>query len=1255
MASRRSASSSKLAAPIKAAAVIPQPITEELDTSFLDYAMSVIVSRALPDVRDGLKPVHRRILVTLHDESLTPGRPYKKSAAVVGSALAKYHPHGDSSVYDAMVRLAQPHVMNAPLIDGQGNWGCLSGDTRVRLADGTTPTIAEMAAAGPEQTFWVYAVDETGRIVMAEAKAARQTKASASLVEVELDSNTVVRATPDHLFMLRSGEWRPAADLQPGDSLMPGYFRLTEMARGEQQYEQIQQPRDGTWEWTHQIAMESNRGRLNSPLFDKMEESRPAQQVFGLSKRLGDRVRLGWLSHYHLQLGPMAQTLWSDLTYRTNLSKALRGIEQLPLSEAQAARVGSIIGEAVTAASLRQALVQSIVGMLRDERVRQHLCDELRHLWLDAGHRARFSKASLKREASGLWLQAGARDQHRTALLREWDNPDFRTDHWRRGQLAERAGQVGDGRAATLGHLNRMAKMSNGLPARVTKEWFEANRPRRGVPSFRKAIAYFRGDVGTMRASAVTYNHQVTAVRACAAQEAVFDLTVPLHENFLLASGVFVHNSADGDAAAAYRYTEARMAQAAAALLADIDKDTVEWKPTFDARHLEPTVLPAGLPNLLLNGNEGIAVGMATKIPPHNLKELVAAVSVLCDNPEAEDQAVLSKIKGPDFPTGGLMVQGPEIKSWLRTGRGRFVLRAKAQVETSNTGRAQIVVTEVPYGVSPADALNKIAGVYREGRGLAALGGARLQDVLATTRNETSREGLRLVFELKKGADPAQVLQALYKVSDLQLAYSAQLLTLVGGMPRTIGVREALQHYLTHRISVIVRRTKHDLAKAEARLHIVEGLLVAIDAIDTVVRLIRGAASRDVAKASLMKRLKLTEIQTDAILAMRLAQLTALDVTELRQEAAALTKTIAQYRKLLASESQQRSLVKAELEQAAAPFASARRTEIIKVDLDAEQEAVAAMPASVAVKGKAGASEGESRPALAGLATAAETVSLLPTGQLAIGERKPKGLTHQQIVRGTTPVWALTSKARAIAVTTAQLAPHTGVTRPLSAALVLPSLERDERVLALETPLATGESLVFVYTNGMVKRITGDQIGTVRPVGTSLAMPQADDVVLTVLRVTESAEILLVSAEGQALRTPVEKIPAQGRASRGVAGMRLDGGEADRVVSASVVTGAKQEQITVVTARGLARRTPGSEFPAKGRGTGGVRIVEVTPKTGPVVYAGPVENTRWLIEGGQGTITIDPSKEAVAGGRAVTPKPLEGAAGEVRSVRVVAP
>jgi DNA gyrase subunit A len=409
---------------------------------------------------------------------------------------------------------------------------------------------------------------------------------------------------------------------------------------------------------------------------------------------------------------------------------------------------------------------------------------------------------------------------------------------------------------------------------------------------------------------------------------AVYDSLVRMVQDFSLryplVDGQGNFGSIDGDSAAAYRYTEARLTQLAVAMLDDIEKNTVAWVPNFDDRLEEPTVLPSRLPNLLINGSSGIAVGMATNIPPHNIMEVAAAAKHLIDEPDCDVAALRQHVTGPDFPTGGFIYGRDGVNDCYETGRGRIVMRARAFVEETKAGRERIVITEIPFQVNKSRLIEQIAELVRR---------KKVTDI-SDMRDESDRDGMRVVIELKRDANPKVVLNQLYKHTQMQTTFGAIMLALVDGQPQVLDLKQLLRHFIDHRHQVITRRTEYDLGQAEAREHILEGLKIAVDAIDEVVKIIRKAKDVASADAALRKRFELSEKQSEAILNMRLARLTALEIDKLEAELEELRKLIKKLKAILASKKKRLGILKDELDEMVKKFGDDRRTEIVAEEGD---------------------------------------------------------------------------------------------------------------------------------------------------------------------------------------------------------------------------------------------------------------------------------------------------------------------------------
>jgi DNA gyrase subunit A len=672
--------------------------------------------------------------------------------------------------------------------------------------------------------------------------------------------------------------------------------------------------------------------------------------------------------------------------------------------------------------------------------------------------------------------------------------------------------------------------------------------------------------------------------------DALVRLAQPWAMRMPLVDGQGNFGSPGNDPAAAYRYTECRLAPLAMEMLRDIDKETVDRRPNYDGRSSEPVVLPARFPNLLVNGSEGIAVGMATKIPPHNLREVAAGAQWLLDNPEATDDellaALLERIKGPDFPTHGLIVGHRGIEEAYRTGRGSIIMRAVVEVEEDSRGRAQLVVTELPYQVNPENLAAKIAELVREGR----VGG------IADIRDESSgRTGQRLVIVLKRDAVAKVVLNNLYKHTQLQETFGANMLALVDGVPRTLRLDQLIRHWVTHQVDVIVRRTRYLLRRAQERAHIVSALLKAIDQIDAVIALIRGSESAAAAQQGLQELLDIDEEQARAILDMQLRRLAALERQQLTDEYDNLMAQIADYEGILASPERQRQIIGEELGEIVAKYGDDRRTQIIAWDGDVTNEDLIAEEDVVVTITHGG--------------YAKRTKTDLYRAQ----RRGGKGVRGAQLRTDdivdhffvtTTHHWILffTNKGRVYRAKAYEL-PDSGRDARGQHVANLLAFQPDERiaeVLALRD-YSVAPYLVLATKGGLVKKSRLTDFDSPRAGGIIAINLREDDEVIGARLMSPDQDLLLVSKKAQALRFHAtdEVLRPMGRATSGVIGMRFANG--DELLGMYVVR--EGADVLVATAGGYAKRTPADEYPIKGRGTMGVVTARIVDQRGELVGA----------------------------------------------------
>ncbi len=646
---------------------------------------------------------------------------------------------------------------------------------------------------------------------------------------------------------------------------------------------------------------------------------------------------------------------------------------------------------------------------------------------------------------------------------------------------------------------------------------------------------------------------------------------------YLLVDGQGNFGSVDGDSPAAMRYTEARLQKMAEEMLADLEKDTVDFGPNFDDSLQEPLVLPARLPNLLLNGSSGIAVGMATNIPPQNLRELVGAINYLIDNyDKIEDVTVDDLMKfvlGPDFPTGGMIVGTEGILSAYGTGRGRIVMRGMAHIEETKAGRYQINITEIPYQVNKSTLIERIAELVRDDK----------IDQISDLRDESDQRGMSIIIELKRSAQPKKVLNQLYKYTALQSTFGVQMLALVDGEPRTLPLKRMLQIFIEHRQTVITRRSKFELAKAQARLHILDGYLIALNNIEDIIKTIREAEDADVAKTNLMKRFKLSELQAQAILDMQLRRLAALERWKIEEEHKQVRGIIEHLEDLLAHPKKILALIQSDLNELTEKFGDDRRTQIAAEakedihdeDLVADEAVLISLTERGYIKRVA--------------ATAFKSQSRGGRGVMGHTTKDEDEVVMLIPARSLNTMLFFSDKGKVYSEKIYQIPDSDRATKGIPLVNVL-SLDPNEKVTAA---MAVGDFsshnyCVLMTARGRIKRVSMEEFASVRPSGL-IAMSLEEGDQLGWARLTSgSDEIIIVTENGQALRFSETKVRSMGRQAAGVQGIRLK--KDDLVTSMDVVE--KDGALLVVTTKGFGKQTPLKDYTAKGRATGGVSTID---------------------------------------------------------------
>ncbi|HEV8151064.1 MAG TPA: DNA gyrase subunit A [Gemmatimonadales bacterium] len=666
----------------------------------------------------------------------------------------------------------------------------------------------------------------------------------------------------------------------------------------------------------------------------------------------------------------------------------------------------------------------------------------------------------------------------------------------------------------------------------------------------------------------------------------VYDALVRMVQEFSLryplVDGQGNFGSVDGDSAAAYRYTEARLTRVAVAMLEDIDKDTVNFQPSFDDQREEPTVLPSKIPNLLVNGSSGIAVGMATNIPPHNLREVAKAVEHLVDHPDATLEDLLQHIKGPDFPTAGYIYGTQGLKEAYATGRGKVIMRARAVVEEKpSTGRSAIIVTELPYQVNKATLHKDIANLVN----------AKRLEGISDARDESDRDGMRLVIELKRDANPSVVINQLYKHTAMQSTFGVINLALVNGQPKVMPLKELLEHFIVHRHEIIVRRTKFDLKAAEDREHILDGLKIAVDNIDEVIKLIRGSVDTATADQALRSRFGLSEKQSEAILNMRLAKLTGLEIEKLEAELKEVRATISELRGILKSKERRMGILKAEMAEVAKDYGDERRTEILPdqdefsvEDLIAEEDMVITISHSGYIKRIAVSTYRKQRRGGRGL-----------TGATA---KEDDWIEHLFIASTHDYVMFFSDRGQVYWLKVHEI-PQGGRAARGKPVVQCIAIRPEERITALVPVREFSDSkwLIFATRKGTVKKTVLSAYGNPRSNGINAINIEDGDELIDV-QVTDGAnDIVLATKDGMSIRFHESDVREMGRATTGVKGIELE--PADALIGMVVIR--RDSTLLVVSEKGFGKRSELADYRVQHRGGKGIITFKNTDKTGACV------------------------------------------------------
>jgi DNA gyrase subunit A len=1204
--------------------VEPIEIQEEMERSFLDYAMSVITARALPDARDGLKPVHRRILYGMYAGGLRPDRKHQKSAAAVGDVMGKFHPHGDQSIYDALARMAQDFSLRYPLVDGHGNFGtpdpndrpaamryCLTYQAKVRLADGSTREIGSLAETSANSE-----VDVDLKVLDREGNPVRATKFFHSGEHPTLRLRTregfELTGTRNHPVLCLESiagvpilQWKLLEEIEPGTRVVVSREVALELGEAT--------PRDlaaaflaGAWV-SEGFCSETRAGFNNTDreYFDAVVEA--FDEIVGGTRYVGRRSLPSGKTLFELdvqRLGALRNSELNELVGHASAAKQIPDFVWHAGADAKQAFLQSLFEGDGCVSDLGRNTIQISYSARSAQLAR-----DVQELLLEFGvvaRRVNYASGEIKlvignrRDARrfeanvGFW---GAKQEKLTRII---------------DALPVAPSSNATDRIPFMAEYVRAASGARG----ADKKWLEKHSVDR-IDDWERAGRVILDhipshDVKQVIAPLVSsawYFATVDSVTDAGVQP-VYSIRVESDDHSFLAGGFVNHN------------TESRLAPLAMQLLGEIDEDTVDFSPTYDGNTVEPAVLPARFPNLLVNGGGGIAVGMATNIPPHNLGEVIDAVQHLLENPEATPDDLMQFVKGPDFPSGALILGRSGILDAYRTGRGSIKMRAVAEIEEGRRGDVRIVVTQVPYQTS----------VEVIGQKTAELVNDRKIEGIRDVRNESSGDTVRLVVELKRDANAQVVLNQLYKHTPMQTNFPVHMLALVDNVPRLLDLAQALRVYVDFQKEVVQRRTEFRLRKAKEREHIVEGLVKALDMIDAIIALIRGAEDVDAARAGLIAApFEFTEIQANYILDMQLRRLTQLESQKLRAELEELRATIAELQSILDSEPKLRAVIKDELAELREKYADTRRTQLTvdtgdidELDLIDDEEVVVVLSSKGYVK----------------------TVAADAFRRQGRGGRGVRGgnlrdedfVAHLLTTTAHSYLLFFSNRGKSYRLRAHEIPMKERTARGTALVNLLP-LANDERIEAVidTRTYEDGAYLFFATKNGIVKKTKMQEYDSPLARNGLIAINlQPGDELVKVVQTGGNHDILMVSAGGMTIRFAESDVRFMGRATAGVRGMRLKNAD-DAVVGCAVAREGEGAVMLFVSSSGHGKRTKLDAFHRQGRGGQGVRGMKITASRGRVVAAFTVSaDDEILVFSSGGNIIRMGAKEISAQGRDAT-------------------
>ncbi len=1195
-------------------------ITQEMKESYLDYAMSVIVARALPDARDGLKPVHRRVLYVMHELGLGRSAKLKKSANVVGAVLGGYHPHGDTAVYDSLVRMAQNFSLRYPLVEGQGNWGsvdgdsaaamryCVAGNTLIPTNNGLVPIKSIAKTKSNNQDIRIQVLSKN----RAAQKAVKWFDSGAhptlSITTARGFSVTGSRNHPILTWRVNPAanwpefHWKLLSQVAIGDvavidrtshilwpakpvSLEKFYPVLPAGSRREIKI----LPKTLTEDLAFILGSIISEGTVQKNEIEFCNSDEEFLRAFEESwKRTFPDCRLHSFKRNASSYGKKPYRAFE--IHARHVVEFLRNIGLAPVTAKHKTVPHTIFNspKKIVAVFLRAYFEGdgsiSSSGKKFTELSAISTSEELIHqlhvLFL------RFGIAGTKRfDAYRNTYKLYIRGLENYLLFQKEIN--FFSAR-KKAALEAAAAKYKKQYSSTdfipfLSELIR-GNIDNEAPGRSREFVFKQNFDRcpnlrtRGTQVLKAVTPLCKTDIHLLISQLLSTNYLFDPISKIedAGIQTVYSLKVDSECHSFVGNGFINHN------------TECRMARMAELMLADIEKETVPFVPNYDGSRSEPVVLPTRVPQLLLNGSLGIAVGMATNIPPHNLGELAQAIRHLLQNPKATTDDLMEFVKGPDFPTGGIIYNKKDIHQAFATGKGGIITRGEAEIIETKQGNFQIIISSIPFQVNKSTLIEKIAELVQEKR----------IEGIKDLRDESDKDGMRIAVDLKSGAFPQKVLNSLYKHTDLERAFHVNMLALVDGLqPQVLSLKNLLEEFIKHRHVVIERRTRYDLKKARERAHILEGLKKALDHIDEIIKTIKASADKETAHKNLVAKFRLTLIQATAILEMRLQTLAGLERKKVEDELKEKRALIAELESILASPKKIRDIIVKETEEVQKLYPEERRTRVVAgaaksistEDLVPEEESAVILTKGGYIKR---VNPEEYRMQRRG---GKGTIGIM-TKEEDVVDQFVSANTHDELL-------FFTSLGKAYQIRAYELPEGKRVSKGKAIANFLPLASTEQVTSILPVPKKNKEGELFltmITEQGVIKKTDAKQFLDVRRSGIIAIKLQKNDRLGWVRLVASGEEIIIATRRGMSVRFKEKDVRPMGRASSGVRAIRLKAN--DTVVGADIIPKASaSEELLVVAEMGYGKKTKVKEYKTQNRGGSGIKTMNVTQKTGAIV------------------------------------------------------